>query len=73
MLLIIVRASVYCVEVEVGVEPSIVYRIVVSCVEQDNVIVGKLVKVPPLGEIIGVATFGVGLIVKLADATSLSV
>ena len=42
-------------------------------VEQDNVTCVEPVKVPPLGEIPGVATLGTGLIVKFAVATSLSV
>ena len=73
VLLITVKAPVYCVELGVGVDPSAVYRIVAPDVEQDSVTCVELANVPPLGEILGVETFDVGLIVKLADAILLSV
>ncbi len=46
---------------------------VASGVVHANVTCTESVKLPPFGEIVGVATVGVGVIVKLAEATALSV
>ena len=54
--LLTVKAPVYCVELEVGVDPLVVYRIVAPDVEQDSLIWVEPVNVPPFGEILGVAT-----------------
>ena len=56
--LLTVKAPVYSVELEVGVVPLVVYRIVGSDVEQDSVTCVEFINVPPFGEIMGLATFG---------------
>src|SRR4029453_11086298 len=62
----------YCGETPVGVELSVVYRIVAPGVSDAGGTVTGPGKLPPAGLIVGVATVG-GVMVNVALATALSV
>ena len=65
-----VSGAVYCVELDVGSAPFVVYRMVAPEVLHASATWTDPVNVPPFGVMVGVATAAVR--VKVADATALS-
>ena len=65
--MLIVMADEYSVELDVGVDPSVVYRISAPLVVVDIVTLCEEVKLPPFGETVGVTAVSVKAALAIFD------